>query len=80
MISLTLETAHEPVSGLFDPARLRGDARPKTYHYAVVDVTTDPHEVIAVRSTRKECREFIKWHEDAESLRIRRGELKLFTT
>jgi hypothetical protein len=54
--------------------------RPKSYVYVVVDVTTIPHEIIVVKNTRKECREYIQWREDADALRIRRAELKLFTT
>jgi hypothetical protein len=54
--------------------------RPKFYVHAVMDVTAIPSELIEVKITRKQCREFIQWREDADNLRIRRGELKLFTT
>ena len=63
------------MSGLLPPP----DTRPQFYTFSVVDVTVEPMELISTKNTRKECREFIKWREDADKLRIRRGVLKLFT-
>jgi hypothetical protein len=55
-------------------------ALPKYYVYAVVDPSTTPPTILKVEHTRKECRTFIEWREDADRLRIRRGQLKLYTS
>jgi hypothetical protein len=44
----------------------------------VIDVMADPPELIEMKITRAEARDFVTWHEDADRLRVRRGEFKLF--
>lgn len=48
--------------------------------YAVVNKAAEPPELVKVELSRKAGREFIQWHEDADDLRIRRAEVKLFNT
>lgn len=66
------------MSGLLPPPI--PPVRPRSYVYCVVDVSTDPNEILEYKKTRKQCREFIEFSPDADNLRIRRGELKLFTS
>lgn len=48
--------------------------------YAVINKAAEPPELVKVELSRKAGREFIQWHEDADDLRIRRAEVKLFNT
>lgn len=66
---------HEAVSAPALPA-----ARPSFIAYAIVDVSGDALQLVDVKHSRKAGREFITWHEDADNLRIRRCEVKLFQT
>lgn len=57
--------------------------RPQYYVYAVVDMSTvtpdSPNpELVEVKQTRKEGRDLITYHPEADNLRVRRGRLTLY--
>lgn len=52
--------------------------RPSFYVYAVVDVSATPNELVEVKHTRKEGRDFVTFHPEADNLRVRRGRLTLY--
>jgi hypothetical protein len=47
--------------------------RPSFYAYVVVDSTAAELTPIEVKLTRQEAREFIKWRDDADNLRVKRA-------
>ncbi len=66
---------------LLPPPVLR--PRPSYYVYAVVDMSTvtpdsPTPDLVTVKATRKEGRDFVTFHTDADNLRVRRGRLVLY--
>lgn len=52
--------------------------RPSFYVYAVVDMSEIPPALVVVKNTRKEGRDYVTYHPDADNLRVRRGRLTLY--